>query len=218
VIVVGDVDVAETEKMIKEHFEKIPAAVNPKKRIKYGIPPHPETRTAILTDPEQPYNIIQVYYTQQEMPVVKTETQYRASIIRALFNQMMSSRLDEIGQKPEAPFLFANSGYGSFIGDKDAFTLLAVAKTGKDINASIQTLLTENERVKQYGFVQTELDRAVKNMLSRMENIYNERDKTKSAELVQELVGNYLKEEAIPGIAYEYDCIKNFFLRLRLQK
>jgi zinc protease len=216
VIVVGDVDVAETERMIREHFEKIPAAINPKKRTKYGIPPHTETRTAILTDPEQPYNIVQVYYTQQEMPVVKTETQYRASIVRALFNQMMSSRLDEIGQKPEAPFLFANSGYGSFIGDKDAFTLLAVAKTGKDINASIQTLLTENERVKQYGFVQTELDRAVKNMLSRIENMYNERDKTKSAELVQELVGNYLKEEAIPGISYEYALYQKFLPTITL--
>jgi zinc protease len=55
-------------------------------------------------------------------------------------------------------------------------------------------------------------------MLSRIENMYNERDKTKSAELVQELVGNYLKGESIPGIAYEYDCIKNFFPRLPLQK
>ncbi|MEO8173139.1 MAG: insulinase family protein, partial [Sediminibacterium sp.] len=216
VIVVGDVDIAETERMIKEHFEKIPGAINPKKRIKYGIPAHVETRTAILTDPEQPYNIAQVYYTQQEMPVVKTETQYRASIIRGLFNQMMSSRLDEIGQKPEAPFLFANSSYGGFIGDKDAFTLLAVAKTGKDINASIQTLLTENERVKQYGFVQTELDRAIKNTMSRIENAYNERDKTKSAELVQELIGNYLKSEAIPGIAYEYELYQKFLPTITL--
>lgn len=216
VIVVGDVDVAETERMIKEHFEKIPAAVNPKKRVKYSIPAHPETRTAILTDPEQPYNVVQIYYTQPEIGMSKTELQYRASLVRALFNQMMSSRLDEIAQKPEAPFLFGNSSYGGFIGDKDAFTLLAVAKTGKDINTSIQTLLTENERVKQYGFAQTELDRAAQNMLSRMESIHNERDKTKSAELVQELIGNYLKGEAIPGVAYEYDLYKKFIPTITL--
>ncbi len=200
----------ETEKMIKEHFENIPSAINPKKRIKYSIPSHPETRTSILTDAEQPYNVVQIYYTQQETPAAKTEWQYRATIVRELFNQMMSSRLDEIGQKPEAPFLFASSSYGSFIGDKDAFSLLAVAKTGKDINASIQTLLTENERVKQYGFVQTELDRAVKNMMSRIENAYKERDKTKSGELVQELVDNYLKGESIPGLAYEYGLYQKF--------
>jgi zinc protease len=216
VIVVGDVDVAETEQMIKDHFENIPAAVDPKKRNKYSIPSHAETRTVILTDPEQPYNVVQVYYMQQEAPVTKTDLQYRSDIIRDLFNQMMSSRLDEIAQKPGAPFLFGNSGYGSFIADKDAFSLIAVAKTGKDINASVQVLLTENERVKQYGFVQTELDRAVKNSISRMENLYNERDKTKSAELVQELVGNYLKEEAIPGVAYEYELYQKYLPTITL--
>ena len=30
------------------------------------------------------------------------------------------------------PFLFGSSSYGSFIGDKDAFSLIAVAKTAKD--------------------------------------------------------------------------------------
>ena len=167
VIVVGDVDIAETEKMIKEHFENIPAVVNPKPRVKFSIPAHTETRTAILTDAEQPYNVVQIYYTLPQAAPVKTETQFRADIINELFNQMMSSRLDEIAQKPDAPFLFGNSSFGGFIGDKDAFTLLAVAKTGKDIPASIQTLLTENERVKQYGFVQSELDRAIKKISCR---------------------------------------------------
>jgi zinc protease len=216
VIVVGDVDIAETEQLIKDHFENIPAAVDPKKRIKYSIPSHVETRMAILTDPEQPYNVVQVYYMQPGAPVIKTDLQYRSDIVQDLFNQMMSGRLDEISQKPDAPFLFGSSSYGSFIGDKDAFSLVAVAKKGKDINASIQVLLTENERVKQYGFVQTELDRAVKNTLSHMENLYNERDKTKSAELVQELVGNYLKEEAIPGIAYEYGLYQKYLPTITL--
>ncbi len=210
VIIVGDVDVAETEKMIKEHFAHIPAAVHPRARIKYSIPSHVDTRTIVLTDPEQPYNVVQIYYTQPQAAPVKTESQFRADMIRDLFNQMMSSRLDEIAQKPEAPFLFGSSSYGGFIGDKDAFSLLALAKTGKDINASIQVLLTENERVKQYGFAQTELDRAIKNIMSRAENEYNERDKTKSADLVQELVENYLKGESVPGIAYEYTLYKKF--------
>ncbi len=218
VIVVGDVDIAETEKMIKEHFENIPASVNPKPRVKFSIPAHTETRTAILTDAEQPYNVVQIYYTLPQAAPVKTETQFRADIINELFNQMMSSRLDEIAQKPDAPFLFGNSSFGGFIGDKDAFTLLAVAKTGKDIPASIQTLLTENERVKQYGFVKSELDRATKNIMSRIENTYNERDKTKSAELLQELVQNYLKGEAIPGIEFEYSFYQKVLPTITLQE
>ncbi len=218
VIVVGDIDIEETEKLIKEHFGKIAAAKTPKPRTKFGVPAFPETRASILTDAEQPYNVVQVYYLRPEIKASKTEKEYRASLVRNLFNQMISSRLEEIAQKPEAPFLFGSSSYGSFIGDKDAFSLIAVAKTAKDIEASIKTLLTENERVKQYGFAQTELDRAVKSTLSRMENMYNERDKTKSVELLQEYVRNYLKDESIPGIEKEFEMHQKYLPTIQLSE
>ncbi|MEN9298170.1 MAG: hypothetical protein RLZZ429_483 [Bacteroidota bacterium] len=218
VIVVGDIDIAETEKMIKDHFGKIPAAKTPKPRTKFGVPAFAETRTSILTDPEQPYNVVQVYYLRPEIKASKTEREYRAGLVRNLFNQMISSRLEEIAQKPEAPFLFGSSSYGSFIGDKDAFSLIAVAKTAKDIEASIKTLLTENERVKQYGFAQTELDRAVKNTLSLIENMYNERDKTKSVDLLQEYVSNYLKDESIPGIEKEFEMHQKYLPTIQLSE
>ncbi len=114
VIVVGDIDIAETEKLIRQHFEHIPAAVQPKPRLRYSVPSHKETRTVILTDAEQPYNVVQIFYTLPKAPVTKTENQYRGDITRELFNQMISSRLDEIAQKPGAPFLFASSSYGGF--------------------------------------------------------------------------------------------------------
>lgn len=218
VIVVGDIDIDATEKLIKEQFGKIPKAIEPKPRTKFGIPDFKETRTAILTDPEQPYNVIQIYYLHPEIKAAKTEKDYRDLIIRNLFNQMMSSRLDEIAQKPDAPFLFGSSSYGAFLGDKDAFSLLSVAKSAENIQSSIETLLKENARVKEFGFVQSELDRAVKNALSRMENMYNERDKTKSAELLQEYVGNFLKEEAIPGIEKEYELYQKFLPTIQLKE
>lgn len=218
VIVVGDIDIAATEQMIRDHFGKIPAAKAPKPRTKFGVPAFPETRTSILTDPEQPYNVVQVYYLRPEIAQAKTEREYRASIVRSLFNQMMSSRLEEIAQKPEAPFLFGSSSYGSFIGDKDAFSLIAVAKTAKEITPSINTLLVENERVKQFGFAQTELDRAIKTTMSRMENMYNERDKTKSVELLQEYVRNYLKGETIPGIEKEFEMYQKFLPTIELSE
>ncbi len=217
VIVVGDVDIAATEKMIQALFSSLSAPVHPQPRIQYSIPSHNETRTAILTDAEQPYNVVQMYYSLPKAPPVQKESQLRANIIHELFNQMMSSRLDEIAQKPGAPFLFGNSGYGDFMGDKDAYTLLAVAKTGKDIGPSLSILLRENERVKRFGFVQTELDRAIQNVMIRIENAYNEMDKTKSAELIQELIQHYLKGEGIPGIAFEYDFYKKTLPTIGLQ-
>ena len=218
VIVVGDVDVKQVEELIKQHFSSIPKPVNPSPRKKFGIPSHKETYTTIVTDPEQPYSIVQLLYMQPSIPEDKTDIQYRASIIRQLFNAMMSARLQEIAQKPSAPFLFASTGYDKYMGDKDAFTLFAVAKDGKTLAASSKILLQENARVKQFGFTKGELERAKTDIKAGIETQYNERDKTKSATLVQELINNYLKEEPIPGIKYEYNLIVKYLPTITLKE
>ena len=218
VIVVGDIDVAETEKMIQAHFGKLTNPANPKPRTKFGIPAFTDTRISILTDPEQAYNVLQMFYMIPAVKEATTEGEYRQGMVRELFNQMMSSRLDEISQKPEAPFLFASSSYGEFLGDKDAFTLLAVPKTAKEMDAAFNAILIENERVKQYGFVQSELDRAVKNVMSRMENSFKEKDKTKSVQILQEYVRNFLKGEAIPGIEKEFEMYQRYLPTIALQE
>jgi len=218
VIVVGDVNVDEVEKMIKDHFSSIPKRTEERPRVKYGVPSHKDTYVSILTDPEQQYNVLQVYYMQPSIPEATTENGYRNDIIRELFNEMVNDRLEEISQKPDAPFLQGYSNYGKFLGDKDALSLYAVAKNGESVAKSTETLLTENERVRKYGFTSTELERAKKSVLSNMENAYNERDKTRSSELVQELIDNYLDNEPIPGIEYEYGLYQKFLPGIKLQE
>lgn len=218
VVVVGDVNVAEVEQMIKQHFAGIRGPVNPKPRIKYGVPAQKETQTTILTDPEQAYNQVMMFYKQPSIGEAQTEWEYRASIVRGLFNSMMSSRLQELAQKPDAPFLFGGSSYGKLIGDKDALTLMAVAKDGKAIARATETVLQENERVRQNGFTQSELERAKVAVLSSMENSYNERNKTKSAELIEELIRNFLTNEPIPGIEKEFAMFKQFIPGIKLSE
>ena len=218
VIVVGDVDVKEVEASIKQHFSSIPKPVNPKPRKKFGIPTQTETQALVITDPEQPYNVVQIYYKQPEIPEAQTDLEYRASIIRGLFNSMMSSRLQELAQRPDAPFLFGSSSYNKFIGDKDALTLAAVAKDGTSVAKASQTLLEENERVRQHGFTQGELDRAKSSVLSYIENLYTERDKTRSGQMVEELIRNYLHKEPIPGIEVEYELYKRYLPGIKLNE
>jgi zinc protease len=218
VIAVGDFDTNEVEKMIKQHFGNIPKPVNPKPRKKYGIPAQTGTQAVVLTDPEQPYNVVQILYKQPEIPEAKTDLEYRAEIVRGLYNSMMSARLQEIAQKPDAPFLFGSSSYEKFMGDKDALTLVAVAKDATAIPLATQTVLQENERVRQHGFTQGELDRAKASMMSYIENLYTERDKTRSAQLVEELIRNYLHGEPIPGIEIEYNLYKQYLPTIKLNE
>ena len=203
VIVVGDVDVAAVEALIKKHFAGIPKAVNPKPRAKYGVPAQPGTTVTIVTDAEEQSNVVQIFYKQPAIKEPTTDLGYRSMLVREIFNGMMSDRIQEMAQKPDAPFVFGLSQYGNFISDKDALTLIAVAKNGAGISRSIEAILAENEKVKKFGFTQTELDRAKATLLASMEQTLNEKDKTKSAAYVQEYINNFLKNEPAPGIEYE---------------
>lgn len=82
-----------------------------------------------------------------------------------------------------------------------------VGETG--IERGLQSLLTENERVSRYGFTQAEFDRFKMDLLRRYQNIYNERDKTESNQLADEYIRNYLEDEPIPGIEFEYEFVKS---------
>ena len=82
---------------------------------------------------------------------------------------MLNSRLQEIAQKPESPFLYAGVGYGPLFGKSvDAYYLSMGAKENQ-IEKSLEVVLTENERVRQFGFTATELEREKKDILSMYE-------------------------------------------------
>src|SRR6185436_14085930 len=145
-----------------------------------------------------------------KLPVEQTKTvgDYRRDLMERLYLGMLNARLEEISQKPDAPFLGAGASKGTFVGrTTEAFTLAAGVKDGA-IDRGLEALLLESKRVDQFGFLQSELDREKQSIVRGYERAYAERDKTQSAALVGELVNNFLVGEAIPGIEYEYKLVQ----------
>jgi zinc protease len=207
VVAVGDFDPAAIEAQIRKHFGGIPKAVNPARRIEPGVPGNKEPLIAIASDKEATSSDVSVIF---KLPVERTKTvgDYKRDLMERLYLAMFNTRLAEIAEKPDAPFLGADASKGNFIGrNTDAFTLGAGVKDG-EIEKGLEALLVEARRVDEFGFLQSELDRAKQNMIRGYERAYAERDKTQSAALVQELIDNYLDGEPIPGIEYEYKLVE----------
>lgn len=208
VIAVGDFDPATIEAQIKKHFAGIPkAAANAPKRVMPAVPGNKEPLIAVASDKEATGSDVSLMF---KLPTEKTKTvgDYRRDLMERLYLAMFNNRLAEIAQKPDAPFLGADAGKGNFIGrSTDAFTLGAGVNDGA-IEKGLEALLVEAKRVDEFGFLQTELDRAKQNLVRGYERAYAERDKTLSSALVQELINNYLNGEAIPGIEYEYKIVQ----------
>ncbi|HEV8217900.1 MAG TPA: pitrilysin family protein, partial [Gemmatimonadaceae bacterium] len=203
VIAVGDFDPAVIEAQIKKHFSGLKMPANPPKRVAPTVPPNKAPLIAVASDKEATGSDIELMF---KLPAEKTKTvgDYRRNLMERLYMSMLNQRLEEISQKPDAPFLGAGASKGNFIGrTTEAFTLGANVKDG-GIDRGLEALLAEAKRVDQFGFLQSELDRAKQNLLRGYERAYAERDKTQSASFVQEYVGNYLNGEPIPGIEYEY--------------
>ncbi len=207
VIAVGDFDPAGIEAEIKKHFGGIPKPVNPPKRPAAAVPANKAPLIAVASDKEATESDVELIF---KLPVEKTKTvgDYKRDLMARLYLGMLNARLDEITQKPDAPFLGAEASKGNFIGrTTDAFTLGASVKDG-GVSRGLEALLTEAKRVDEFGFLQSELDREKVSLLRGYERAYAERDKTQSAAFVSEYVSNYLQGEPIPGIDYEYKLVQ----------
>ena len=66
------------------------------------------------------------------------------------------------------------------------------------------TLIREIDRARKFGFTASEYARAKADYLRGLESAYNERDKMKNNQYVQEYVRHFIDNEPIPGIETEY--------------
>lgn len=211
IVVVGDINVDEVEKKIKDNFSKYKNPAKPRERKTFDLPNHKETLVAVETDPDATSSMVQFIMKDSEayQPDVTVE-QYNQSIIENLTSTMLNNRLRELVNSTNPPFTYGSVYHGgTYARSKEGFQGFAMVKDGGQLNA-LKVLLEETERAKRFGFTQTELDRAKAQILSNLERSYNNRDKTESNMLVDEYVRNFLEKEPIPGIAWEYEDTKKF--------
>ena len=205
VIAVGDFDKAHVEQLIKDRFG---SWTNPDAtpRPLYPVPDQDSTRVVITTDKEATVAQVSLYHMLPP-DTAKTVADYRASLVQALFGAMLNARLNELTQQPNPPFIGASAGMGSLVRAKNTFALSAGTKDD-GILPGFQAVLTEAQRAERFGFTNTELDRAKENLLRGYEQAYAERDKTESGNYADEYINAFLEGEAFPGIANEYDLVK----------
>ncbi|MBX2951969.1 MAG: insulinase family protein [Leadbetterella sp.] len=216
VVAVGDFDPAVVEGMIKKLFGGFKNPKNAPARTEYKVPLSGGTDAIVITDKEQPYSMVQLFYLQPERKEI-TGANRREAMIRSLFNTMISRRLSELQQKADPPFQFGMSGYSSFLAGLDALNAIAVAK-GNDVEKALIAVLDENQRAAQFGFTQGELDRAKLSYKTGVEKQFAERDKTNSASFVDELVQCFLDNVVMTDIAFDKTLMDQYLDGIKLEE
>jgi len=218
IAIVGDFDVDEMERKVKELFSPIPAVEDPLERYHVEVPFNDEPIYGLITDKEATSTSVNVTFKHKQTPREERDlTSYRADIVSSLYSQMFSQRISEIMQQEEPPFLRAYSRYTEYVNGLDLYYIEAASKQNEEEKA-LTSIMIENERVKRYGFTAGELERAKMNYLSSFESSYKQRDKISNDNYAREYARNYLKNEPIPGIEYEYKLVNELIPTISVEE
>jgi zinc protease len=209
VIAVGDIDVKVLEAKIKAHFDKPNGVENPRKRENFGDENHKETFIAIESDKEATFgNVTLMYKNPTIKKVDKTVKGTRKELIESLFSEMINSRLGELQNTANPPFVYGYSfNGGTMVRGREAYQSIAMPK-GTEYLPALKAVVQENERVYRYGFQKGEFNRAKKEFMARISKAYENRNKRESRSLVNPMINNFLDNETMPSLEWSYKFFK----------
>jgi len=215
-IVVGDIDMDATEKKIIASFSKLQNPNNERPRENFTVPKHDETRIVICSDKEATNTSVSVRYKNDYRRPQNIED-FKGMMAISLYNDMINARLNELAQKPEPPFNFAYSYYGQDVGELSSYNSYAQTKDGATMSA-LQTLLEENEKVKRFGFNESEMERVKMQMMRNAESAFQEKDKTDNRDLVMGIVYHFLEGAPFLSPAQDLKLYKELLPLIKIEE
>jgi zinc protease len=216
VIAVGDFETSEIVALITDYFGEAGGSDVSTKRPTYTVPDHEETLFAIASDSELSYSQV-IMYNKAQNSVLETRADYRSLLSHRLFGEMINARLSETARSADPPFLAGGAGQTDLVRTKGV-SYLAAAVEGNNVAPALHALVEEITRVQQQGFLESEFDRAKRELLRRIERAYIERDNAESESYMQEYTRHFLEDEAIPGIEYEYELYRTIIPETSLEE
>jgi len=216
VIVTGDISKEDALKYINKHFAGIQSSGN-RSRKYFDVPPYQSSKAMVVADKEATGFEFGIIYPAMSYKRATNIKEYKQETIQSLYASMLSNRLQELVRKENPPFVFAYAGFDGYARNFKSFMVQGSTGTN-DVQKGIDAALTEVERLKRFGFTAAELERAKKNLLSNYEKSWNNRDKTESENYAAEYIRNFVENEPIPGIDYEFELIKKLLPTIQLSE
>lgn len=201
VIVVGDVDVNQTKRMIEQLFGDLKNPSKEKIRTDYKIPLNGQKRFLAVTDDEQPQTTLQIIFKYPHHKLI-SKSDFKFHIVNDLFNQMLGYRLQDIGTENSGNYNSASAQYSPFIGDLDAFQANITVNDDK-LGDGIKAFWSVISEINGQGFKESEFEMAKANYQAAIQAALKEANKNPSQSYAQEYTRLFLDNEASPGIEEE---------------
>lgn len=216
VIAVGDFDADETARMIRKRFSRHEGPEKPRPRVQYEIPGHDETLVKVVHDDEVTRSSTQIIVKHDnQVSLYKEDLRHEA--VEKLFYSMFNQRLAKIAREENTPFLSAHGFTTSYTGQTSISSLAAAARED-EILSSMEALLTEAERIRAFGFLDSELERARRDLLKQYEKLWKQRDDLEPPVLIKPLMTAFLMGEAYPSIDWLWRVLNEILPTITLEE
>lgn len=219
VAIVGDFDVKVMEEKVKKLFSTIPQVKNPAIRPFFEIPDHEEMDYVLATDKEvSSVSISMTTRFRGHTAEQKNTVAYlKEALLTSFYNSMLSSRISELMQQENPPFMGASIGFGGLVRGYDAYSIRVSPKPNEEA-LGWEAILRENERIKRYGFTNSELERVKTNMLVSLESSYKEKDKVSNESYINEIKRHFLEQEIMLDFDWYYELMKQLIPSIKVEE
>lgn len=218
VVLVGDFDVDKLEQKIKERFSSIPKAVNPAKKESFPVPDHVDPVYGIVTDYETKASSVKLVY-KRNGPAVEERLTVKPvyeSVVADLLAKMFQAKLDKIKDGENPPFKTSAAVNLGGVANLNLLQL-TVSPDGTDYLKAIKGILSEVERVKEWGFSQQEFEMAKKAIEIKHKRDISRIDNLKNADHVALIVEHFTMGDALTTIKDLYDVQSRILEKVTLE-
>lgn len=210
IAIVGDINIDEVEQKIKKLFSGIPAVKNPKERFTVEIKDNSELVYSMAKDKEVTTSQISFGIRHPKSLEDETIGDLKTSLLNRIATNLISTRLREISQKPDASFLNAFVGYGGLSRASNSFSIRISPKPDMQHQA-FKDVFAEVNRAVKFGFTSEEIKRAVLQFSTFYENQIARKDDAPHQAIIRTIQLNYLENDNLTDVVKEYEIVKQIF-------
>jgi zinc protease len=214
-IIVGDINPAEMKSRITNAFSKIKNRKDAPQLVKYPIPDHREFLYTTISDPDTTGSFIQIIQKNKSREL-KTELEFRDYLIERLYISILNTRIQVKEKKGSAlavGSVYVKSGQIRFL-PHHTFLIRVKENRYKD---GLQEAFVELEKIKRFGFHESELERAKKELRKNAKIYLREKDNTTNKELVPLLVDAVIRGDVIVSEDTHYNLVEKYLPNIRLE-
>ena len=219
VIIVGDIDVDVVEAKVKEMFSSIPVPAEPLQKSRITIAGNTEPIIGIITDPEASDSYFEILWKHEPLPeeLNSTDVGYMNDLIDTYIGLIMGERLYDISSKRKAPFFEADL-YDYLICEECGVTAGNVLFKDGEAETALRVFLIEVEKMKRFGFNESEVQRAKDIIVNYFEHQAEEAGTRQNADFVDLLLNHFYDNKPYLEPAKELEIIKQMTEQLDAER